>query len=329
MSGLFGGRTLGGGKALSPDGPQAGSAAPAAIEEYPVERLRALLPFPAREAHKYSRGRLVLVAGSAAYPGAACLAAHAAQRMGAGYTEVVTDREVVAHVQQAHPSLVVRAEEEWIAADPVADRPGRPCAYVVGPGFDARDARTQGLARFALDRCEAPVLVDGGALEALCGRRVRKAALRRAEDDLATVLTPHAGEAARLADAAGVSADNPRDLACTLSEAYGSLVMLKGAETWIADARAGVGPRVALMGEGTPALAKAGTGDVLAGMAGALLAQGLEPFDACVLASTLHARAARAAEGELTAICVTPEDVIAHLPHAVRALALASACKGS
>ena len=74
------------------------------------------------------------------------------------------------------------------------------------------------------------------------------------------------------------------------------------------------------MSDGASALAKAGTGDVLAGMAAALLAQGLAPVDACVLAAALHARAARAAEKRLTSICVTAEDVVAAIPEAIASL---------
>ena len=80
--------------------------------------------------------------------------------------------------------------------------------------------------------------------------------------------------------------------------------LVKGPKSFISD-----GEIVAVMGEGTPALAKAGTGDVLAGMLGALLAQGLASFDACVLAATLHARAGRLAASELTERCVVAEDL--------------------
>ena len=91
--------------------------------------------------------------------------------------------------------------------------------------------------------------------------------------------------------------------------------LVKGPKSFISD-----GEIVAVMGEGTPALAKAGTGDVLAGMIGALLAQGLASFDACVLAATLHARAGRLAASELTERCVVAEDLPRYLPLVVREL---------
>ena len=93
------------------------------------------------------------------------------------------------------------------------------------------------------------------------------------------------------------------------------IAAVKGPETYVSD-----GDQVIRMSLGTPALAKAGTGDVLAGMIGALLAQGLDPLDAAVLGATLHAQAGRAAEARLTAICVTAEDVIEAIPQAVIAL---------
>ena len=132
---------------------------------------------------------------------------------------------------------------------------------------------------------------------------------------LPTVITPHAGEAARLAAPLALPTDDPAQLALLLSQAYGVTAMVKGPVTYISD-----GETIVRMSDGTSALAKAGTGDVLAGMAAALLAQGLVPVDACVLAAALHARAARAAAKRLTSICVTAEDVVAAIPEAIASL---------
>lgn len=340
------------------------------IEEYSDDRLAALLPVPAADANKYSRGVLTLVAGAASYPGAACLAAAAAQRAGAGYVQVITAPENVRTVQAFRPSLVARSWDGWMgevlhesefvgfakvakspepveAAVEVASSaafapssplrpsiPGRPCAYVVGPGFAPDDSLTAKLALFVLRQAEAPVLVDGGGLAAVATDEGRALLLERAERGLATVLTPHGGEAARLAAPLGLAAPDrgnrgdypelvecvsnpsaPKEYAVALSQAYGATVVLKGPDTYVAH-----GTRVAAMREGTPALAKAGTGDVLAGVVGALLAQGIEAFDAALLGAVLHARAAKAAETRLTSICVTPEDVVEAIPLAVKTL---------
>lgn len=331
------------------------------VTEYASERLGALLPWPGLDAHKYSRGKLVLVAGSASYPGAACLAARAAQRAGAGYVEVLCAPESVSVVRACGPSLVVRSWEGQLMRSLPAPTDGRPLACVVGPGFDGADKRCAGLTLDAVRGASAPLVADGGALAALATADGILAARDRADAGLALVITPHMGEAARLARAAheadardeGGKGDKPcagacgvkegdagylrdfpayagkaQDGACgsgaglfsgppslarELSLAYGAVVILKGPDTYISD-----GAQVVAMRRGTPALAKAGTGDVLAGVVGALLAQGIAPLDACVLGSTLHAEAGRLAAAELTDICVVPEDVIAYLPQAVR-----------
>lgn len=101
--------------------------------------LAGCVPHPARDANKYSRGRLVVVGGSAAYPGAACLAACAGQRMGAGYTEVFCAERSVPIVRAARASLVVRSWDGLNADALAAEQEGRPAAVVVGPGVDALD----------------------------------------------------------------------------------------------------------------------------------------------------------------------------------------------
>lgn len=288
--------------------------------EYTVDRLVALLPLPADDANKYTRGKLTAVAGSARYPGAACLAAAAGQRMGAGYTEVVTDAAAVDLVRAFRPSLVVRPWNGWQPPDSAVPRPGRPCAYLVGPGFDADDDASAQLAFRVLKRAAAPVAVDGGALAALATKKGQRLLRRRFILGWPTVVTPHGGEAARLARALGLPADDPARLARLIALAYGATAVLKGPDTFVSD-----GDRTVLVAEGSSALAKAGTGDVLAGMVGALLAQGLDSLDAGVLAAALHARAGRIAAARLTPICVVAEDVLESLPDAIAALA-AEAC---
>ena len=144
------------------------------------------------------------------------------------------------------------------------------------------------------------------------GRRLLK---RRFVRGLPTVVTPHGGEAARLAEPFGLSTDDPAGLARLIALAYGVVAVVKGPDTFVSD-----GDDVVAVRCGTPALAKAGTGDVLAGVLGAFLAQGLEPTDAAVLAATLHALAGRCASVRRTDIGVVAEDVVEALPEAVSAL---------
>lgn len=279
--------------------------------------LAALAPWPDPQANKYTRGKLSLVAGAAAYPGAACLAGAAAERAGAGYTEVFCAGESLLAVRSFRPSLVARDWREWHPARQEARRSDRTGACVIGCGFDG-DARQRELVAETVRAATGPVLIDGGALGLMADKAGQRLARERAERGVGPlVLTPHGGEAARLARGAELEgALGGPELACALARAYRALIVLKGPITFIADAE-GI---VETMDRGTAALAKAGTGDVLAGIIGALLAQGLAPRDAAALGCALHAEAGRAAAQELTEICVSAEDVIAALPQAVRAI---------
>lgn len=335
--------------------------------EYAAEQLQALMPHPAKDANKYSRGKLMLVAGSAAYPGAACLAAFGAQRAGAGYVQVLCAEEGVGVVRGYRPSLVAASWNDLRVVDWPESTAAKPCACAVGPGFEVADARQAHMALRIVRDARMPVLVDGGALAALASAEGLAAACERASGEPAArvsaarclaadaagseaghsvgadagapevsasaafsvspssafplVITPHGGEAARLLKAARLDEDarsrrwEPERMAFELARAYRCVAVLKGPDTFVSD-----GATVAAVRLGTPALAKAGTGDVLAGIIGALLAQGVSAVDAAVLGATLHAEAGRAAAAQLTEIAVTPEDVIDFLPAAIRAV---------
>lgn len=280
----------------------------------PVE-LADLLPFPDPYCHKYSRGKLTLLVGSITYPGAASLAARAGQRAGAGYTVVYTEGSIVAQVQSSHPSLVVSSWSDWDTHAVEPSEPGRPCAYVVGSGFDDLDSYTSQLARRLLKSADAPVLIDGGALHILSAQKIRDLTAQRYREGRVTIITPHMGEAARMAKIFGLTTQEPDEMALQLAQAYGVICVLKSHDTFISD-----GVEILAMREGTPALAKAGSGDVLAGILGGLLAQGMDAVDACVLGTTIHARAGALAARELTDICVCAEDITHHIPHAIKSL---------
>lgn len=279
--------------------------------------LAALLPWPAPDANKYTRGKLFLVAGSAAYPGAACLAAGAAERAGAGYTEVLCAGKSLLTVRASRSSLVARDWRQWRPAK-LAARPGHPWACAIGCGIDPHDESLTGMVMETVRAFPGPVLADGGALGLLASPAGLRVAAERAKAGAGPlVLTPHGGEAARLARAAALDdgADAPK-LAAALAAAFGATVALKGPITYIADSAG-----TEAMDRGTAALSKAGTGDVLAGIIGALLCQGMSPRDACALGCALHAEAGRAAAATLTEIAVAADDLPAYLPAAIRAIA--------
>ncbi|MFJ8626357.1 NAD(P)H-hydrate dehydratase [Kitasatospora sp. NPDC093550] len=243
----------------------------------------ALLPLPGAESDKYRRGVVGVAAGSARYPGAALLAVAGALRGGAG---------AVRYVGTAAEEVVRRFPEALVTEGGPAGA-GRVQAWVVGPGGGegARQALTEALAG------DVPVLVDADGLTEL-GRLGPEALAGRTAP---TLLTPHTGEAARLlAGAEGTPPPAADDLAAArlttarrLAAAYRATVLLKGSTTVVADP----GGAVRVNPTGTSWLATAGSGDVLAGLAGALLAAGLSPLDAASVAAYLHGLAGREAAG--------------------------------
>ncbi|MBQ9021546.1 MAG: NAD(P)H-hydrate dehydratase [Eggerthellaceae bacterium] len=289
------------------------------MRDYSPRVLAELLPFPQEKDHKYSRGKLVLVGGSSIFPGAAALAVVAAQRAGAGYTEAYVAAQNTDLVRGAALSAVVRPWEDLETAKLPLPKAGKPCAYVLGCGLCTMEKEGPRLLEMLLG-FEAPLLLDGGALTFLADSSARERCVARQEKGLTTVMSPHAGEAARLLsilseDAQAQAAAGPAEAAAVLAQAYGVTCVLKGSDTYISN-----GVDSYCMSEGTAALAKAGTGDVLAGIIGALLAQGMDSFDACVLGSTLHAHAGNLAAEGFSSIAVIPEDVINYLPQAIKRL---------
>ncbi len=276
------------------------------------EQLAALLPYPREDANKYTRGTLTLVAGSDRYPGAACLAACAAQRMGAGYVQAVVPASVRNLLLADSPSVVAIERSAWDARSLETMKPRHPQAVCIGPGFDAQDDEGAELVYATLRHAACPVVLDGGALSSLTTKKGIKLLKRRFQQGFSTVVTPHEGEAARLAKRFGLPTDSPARLAMLISLAFGTAVVLKGPDTYVSD-----GECTFVVTEGTAALAKAGTGDVLAGVIGALLAQGLPAVQAGVLGAALHARAGKLAAERFTSIGVRAEDVCDCLPAAI------------
>lgn len=261
---------------LDPGGRERG---PAVLEALQYADVAALLPRPSAESDKYRRGVVGIAAGSVRYPGAPVLAVAGALRSGAG---------AVRYAGPAADAVTARYPETLVSAG-LPSEAGRVQAWVVGPGLGDDDR-----ARATLDdvlAAEVPLLMDADALNLADAGRVRA---RTAP----TLLTPHAGEAARLlgADRADVEA---RRLASVreLAERLGATVLLKGSTTLVA-APGGEARAVRVNATGTPWLATAGAGDVLSGLAGSLLAAGLDPLDAASVGAYLHGLAARhAADG--------------------------------
>ncbi|MFF9047547.1 NAD(P)H-hydrate dehydratase [Streptomyces parvulus] len=233
-----------------------------------------LLPVPGAESDKYRRGVVGVAAGSARYPGAAVLAVAGALRGGAG---------AVRYVGPAGDAVIARFPETLVS-EQGPRRAGRVQAWVVGPGA-GDDAGTVAEVLAA----EVPVLIDADGLR-LADRDAVRA--RTA----ATLMTPHAGEAAALLGVAREEVEGARlASARELAARYGATVLLKGSTTVVAGADGGP---VRVNPTGTSWLATAGSGDVLSGLAGSLLAAGLSALDAGSTAAYLHGLAGRfAADG--------------------------------
>ncbi|GAB3200454.1 bifunctional ADP-dependent NAD(P)H-hydrate dehydratase/NAD(P)H-hydrate epimerase [Nocardioides hungaricus] len=254
---------------------------PADVEALQPEDVARLLPRPAPDAHKYTRGVVGVRAGSAQYPGAALLSVAGADSGLCGMVRYVG--EAADDVKRGHPEVVGEGRvQAWVVGSGGGERAGEELAAALADGV--------------------PLVVDADALQHV-DRPPEHA-----------VLTPHAGELAAMtgADRADIEA-RPLHHARAAAERYGCIVLLKGRHTLLARPDG----RTRVTTTGTPWLATAGAGDVLGGLIGALLAAGLSPYDAASTGSWLHGAAATLAArgGPLVASAVA-----ASIPEAVRGL---------
>lgn len=260
-----------------------------------------LLPRPGKESDKYRRGVLGVAAGSDLYTGAAVLAVGGALRAGAGMVRYAGPSAPVAQVRAHWPEAVITQLER-----PSIEDVGRVQAWVLGPGLGTDDWAHEVAARVL--ESHVPVLIDADGLTLVAKER---SLLFRS---VPTLITPHAGELARLlrADRDDIEAARLEYTRRAAAE-LGVTVLLKGSTTVVAEESR----PVRVNGTGTSWLAAGGTGDVLSGVAGALLAQGLSCYDAASCAAYLHGVAGRlAADGAPLAAA----DVASAIPAAIRAV---------
>jgi NAD(P)H-hydrate epimerase len=265
---------------------------------------------------KFTSGNVVVVGGSRGLTGAPCMAALAAMRAGAGYVTVAAPAslEISFTVRLLEAMLVGLPEEDGAlspeALEPAVKAIGRADAVVLGPGV-GRTPGAQALVRALAERVDVPLVLDADGLNALAGR-LEDLRHRR----WPTVLTPHAGELGRLleVDSREVAARRLHHATAAAGRSK-ALVVLKGDDTLVA-APAG---RVAVSRGGAPALATAGTGDVLSGVIGAMLAKGLRAPHAACAGVYAHLRAGQIAAAPHGPDGVIASDVIAALPAALAA----------
>ena len=262
---------------------------------------------------KFSEGAVVVAGGSSGLTGAPCLAAEAAARAGAGYVTACVPGSLSTIFEIRLLEGMTRSLPDDGGAlgpdgvDAVLEAVERADALVLGPGLGRAEASLE-FARAVAARAPAPLLLDADGLNAHAGRLADLAGR-----DGPTVLTPHAGEMARLLDTESEVVERARvQHARQAAEAADAVIVLKGDDTIVADP----GGRVAVSAGGSGGLATAGTGDVLSGVTGAMLAKDLDPFTAACAAVWLHSTAgARAAEAR-SAEGLIARDVIEELPRA-------------
>jgi len=261
---------------------------------------RAVFPWPSADTHKHERGRLGVVSGPALRTGAARLAARAGLRMGAGLVRILCPPDAALIVAGAVEAIMV---DEFSSPEGLARLADPLDAVVIGPAAGLTEATIQNL--MALARTGAALIVDADALTIFKGRPRQLFDVLDRDD----VLTPHEGEFDRLFP--GLWSQGREAAARAASAEAGCVVVLKGRATVIAAPDG----RLSVNDNGSPWLATAGSGDVLAGMIGGLIAQRMDSFDAACAAAWLHADAgARFGPG------LVAEDLAEMLPTVLRAL---------
>jgi hydroxyethylthiazole kinase-like uncharacterized protein yjeF len=276
------------------------------------------MPRRASESTKFSSGNVFIIGGSRGLTGAPAMAALAAMRAGAGYVTVgaPASLELSFTVRLLEAMMVGLPEDgdghlDPAGAEPVLKAIGRADAVVLGPGI-SKDPDAQALVRAVAPRIDVPLLIDADGINALAGHFEDVLPQRR----WPTVLTPHAGELGRLLGVESAEVERARlrhvREAAVRAKAF---VVLKGDDTLVA-APSG---RVAVSRGGAPGLATAGTGDVLSGVIGAMLAKGMPVATAACAGVYVHLRAGQLAAAPHGPDGVIASDVISALPAALSA----------
>jgi holo-[acyl-carrier-protein] synthase len=276
------------------------------------------LPARPRDGHKGTFGTVVVVAGSQGFTGAAYLASMGAARSGAGIVRLLVAQSIypilaqkcteviVGPVPEISPGVMGHASLSGILRGFAGADAG-----VIGPGL-GRDASTRRLVEDLVPRVAAPLVLDADALNLLSEHRT---ILPRLSPQI--VLTPHPAEFARLSGLeTGAVQQDRRGIASRFAKVWNKVVVLKGAGTVIAAPDG----RVTLNPIATPALASGGTGDVLAGLIGGLMAQKLPPFEAAVTGVHVHSLAGMDLEVSLGQAGVLASDLLPQIPRVMERL---------
>ncbi|MBM4096972.1 MAG: NAD(P)H-hydrate dehydratase [Planctomycetes bacterium] len=272
------------------------------------------LPSRGADSHKGDFGKVLIVAGSRGMAGAAVLAGRACLRGGAGLVTVATpasQQVVVACGSPCYMTIAAAEDSEGrihpSAVSALAEEAMRRGVVVLGPGCGPVPALASLVERLIREH-PGNLVLDADALNV-----ITPAVLASRKSGGGTVITPHPGEFARLAgeEISRVQADR-QSMATRLARETGAVVLLKGRGTVVADAA-----RVFINATGNPGMATGGSGDVLSGFLGALLGQGMAPYEAAVLGAHLHGLAGDIASVDFTQPGMIASDLVDYLPAAM------------
>lgn len=273
--------------------------------------LRDIRPYLAARpaiAHKGTYGHVAIVAGSPGKSGAAVLAARGAIRTGAGLVTVITDREAAIPINAASAESMTLPLEDLNGSLPeVLQFVAGKSAAVIGPGLRDNE-ESYAFVRELVAGIEIPLVIDASALNAFAGRADTINPKSRPR-----ILTPHPGEMRRLL---GKDVTDRIQTAREAAKITGCIVVLKGQHTLVADPEG----HVNVNPTGNPGMASGGMGDVLGGMIGALLARGVDAFDAACTAVYLHGYTADLLRDEMGDTGLAALDVAEKIPFAIKKL---------
>ena len=271
-------------------------------------------------AHKGDFGHIFILAGSLRFSGAGLLCAGSTMRAGAGLVTLGVPERLMKVVIKRKPKETMilplpQTKEGTFSLSAyvkIVDFIKAVDILVIGPGL-TQNKSTQGLVRKVIVKAHQSTVIDADGLNALAGHLD----ILPAACDLrpATILTPHAGEMARLLGCTVKKIESNREfIAKKFAQDYNCTVILKGHRTVVADLNA----KIYINKTGNPGMATAGSGDVLTGIIGAFLGQGLNAFDAAKFAVYLHGLAGDLAAEEKTEMGMIASDIIEKIPEAIK-----------
>jgi NAD(P)H-hydrate epimerase len=273
------------------------------VERLTLDALLPLLAPRAADAHKGDFGHVMVIGGDTGYGGAALMAAEAAARTGAGKVSVATRPEHVSAILARRPEIMACGVVSGQELEPLL---ARPTLLVVGPGL-GRTPWSEQMLQQAI-KSGLPLVLDADALNILAEGRVVPVAGHQQHSPW--LLTPHPAEAARLLGITTAEVQADRFAAVrAISARYNASVILKGAGSLLASADGLIG----VVTDGNPGMASGGMGDVLSGILGGLVAQGLSAHDAARLGAVIHACAADLAAEDLGQRSLLATDLIPYL----------------